>query len=132
VISEDDVARVREQLGEFAVASLRIDLDGFLEVVAALGSPEALRHDFAPRVVASAAEWQELALLLKPFRDEARQRITAIRAEREDDDLAPTGAACPGCGERRTDELVINDDGSVLCLTCGRRYQLPGEEGPSA
>jgi hypothetical protein len=62
--------------------------------------------------------------LLKPFRDEARQRIAAIRAEREGEDVAPTGAACPGCGERRVDELVINDDGCVLCLTCGRHYQI--------
>jgi hypothetical protein len=130
VISEDDVARVREQLGEFAIASLRIDLDGFLEVVDQVGSPQALSHGFSPQVVASAAEWQELALLLKPFRDEARQRIAAIRAEREGEDVAPAGAACPGCGERRVDELVINDDGSVLCLTCGRRYQLPGEGEP--
>jgi hypothetical protein len=124
MISEDDVARVREQLGEFAIASLRIDLDGFLEVVDQVGSPQALSHGFSPQVVASAAEWQELALLLKPFRDEARQRIAAIRAEREGEDVAPTGAACPGCGERRVDELVINDDGCVLCLTCGRHYQI--------
>ena len=25
--------------------------------------------------------------------------------------------------------LRFNDDGSVLCSTCGSRYQLPGPEG---
>jgi hypothetical protein len=128
VISEDDVARVREQLGEFAIASLRIDLDGFLEVVELLGSPNALIHDFSPKVVASAAEWRELALSLKPFRDQAMERIGVIRAEREGDDLVRDDAACPSCGERRTDELVINEDESVLCTTCGRRYDLPRKE----
>lgn len=128
MISQDDMARIQQQLGEFAVASLRIDLDGFLEAAGTIGSPQALSHDFAPRVVASAGEWAELALLLKPFRDEAVQRIGTIREEAHADVLVSPEAACPSCSERRFGELLINEDGSALCTTCGRRYELPGKE----
>ena len=30
--------------------------------------------------------------------------------------------ACPGCGERRVDELVHLDDDHVQCATCGTEY----------
>ena len=46
------------------------------------------------------------------------------------DDLDPPlpndvdrGSTCPGCGERRADRLVWQDDDSVLCTTCGKTYQ---------
>ena len=48
------------------------------------------------------------------------------------DDLVPAVLACQSCGERRVDELVIHDDETVHCETCGHDYTLPdgraGEE----
>jgi len=128
VISDADVARIRDQLGELALQVVRIDIDGFLEVTDVLGSPQALSHGFSPKVVASASGWSEQARLLKPFRDNAVTRLAQIREERAGDDLVPREAGCPSCGERRVDELVLNEDDSVLFATCGRRYQLPGRE----
>jgi len=128
LISQEDVARIQQQLGELAIASLRIDLDGFLEVVDALGSAQALEHGFSSRIVASAGEWAEMARLLKPFRDHAVERASAIREELHADALVPSEAACPSCGEQRVDELLLNEDGSALCATCGRRYELAEKE----
>jgi DNA-directed RNA polymerase subunit RPC12/RpoP len=40
-----------------------------------------------------------------------------------DEGLVREKDACPGCGERRADELVWVDEGeSVECQTCGTRY----------
>ena len=129
MISETDTARIQQQLGELALAAVRIDLGGFLEVVDAVGSPQALSAGLSPNVVASASVWAEMARLLKPFRDDAVARLSQIRAEVADpDSVVSEDAACPSCGERRMDELEINEDDSVLCATCGRRYQLPGRE----
>ena len=62
----------------------------------------------------------------------AVERVAQIRDELVDpDELVAAEAGCPGCGERRVDELSINEDDSVLCATCGRRYQLPGSEDDS-
>ena len=33
------------------------------------------------------------------------------------------GSGCPGCGERRADRLVWQDDDLVLCASCGKTYQ---------
>ena len=129
MISNDDIARIQQQLGELALAAVRTDLDGFLEVTEAIGSPQALAAGLAPNAVTSASAWAELARLLKPFRDRAIERLPQIRAELVDpDSVVSREAACPGCGEQRVDELSINEDDSVLCATCGRRYQLPGRE----
>ena len=45
------------------------------------------------------------------------------------DDLVAEALGCPSCCERRVDELVIHDDETVHCLTCGQDYALT--EGPS-
>jgi DNA-directed RNA polymerase subunit RPC12/RpoP len=134
VISEQDIARIQDQLGKLALDVVRIDVDGFIEASDLIGSPQALTAGVNPKAVASAGEWAEMARLVKPFRDHAVERINTIREElaENDDDLLTREAACPGCGERRVDELSINEDDSVVCATCGRRYQVPasgaGEE----
>jgi len=130
LISEGDIARIQEQLGRLALDAVRLDLEGFIEAACAVGSPQALAAGLDPAVVASPGEWAELARLLKPFRDGAVERTAAIREELAEraGELAPPEAACPSCGERRVDELTLNEDGSVACATCGRRYHLPGQE----
>jgi hypothetical protein len=53
-------------------------------------------------------------------------------------DLVDAGDGCPQCGERRMDQLVMDDAGDgVLCIACGRRYHIllplgavPIETGP--
>lgn len=34
--------------------------------------------------------------------------------------------ACPGCGERRTDQLIWQTDEAVRCFTCGTDYRPGG------
>lgn len=130
MISENDIARIQEQLGRLALETVRIDLEGFIEATDAVGSPQALAGGIDPRAVTSASRWAEMARLLKPFRDDAVLRLAIIRSQlaENDEGLVPREAACPQCRERRLDELTINDDDSVLCATCGRRYQLPATE----
>ena len=127
MISEDDIARIQEELGRLALEAVRIDVDGFIEASDLVGSPQALSTGVSLRAVASAAEWAEMARLLKPFRDHAVERLSVIRFEmaENDDSLVSRSAACTQCGERRVDELSINEDDSVVCATCGNRYQLP-------
>ena len=36
--------------------------------------------------------------------------------------------ACPRCGERRQDWLIVQEDESVRCGTCGLVYRLPGDK----
>jgi hypothetical protein len=86
------------------------------------------------KAVTSAGQWAEMARLLKPFRDHAVQRLSIIRSElaENDEGLVAREAACPQCRERHIDELTINEDDSVVCSTCGRRYLLPGSEGGGA
>lgn len=127
MISEQDVARIQRQLGELALQAVRIDLDGFLEATEAVGSAQALSVGISPRAVASAGEWAEMARLLKPFRDHVVGRYATLQAELRDEDLVRPGHGCPSCGERRMDELTIQDDESVVCSTCDRRYELPEE-----
>src|SRR5713101_6674345 len=69
--SSEEVGRMREQIGELAIAAAAIDLDVFLEVVERVSSPQALSAGIDPRAVTSAGDWIELASLLKPFRDAA-------------------------------------------------------------
>ena len=134
MISEEQVAAIQIRLGELALLAVTIDLNGFLEVADAVGSPQALAAGISTKAVRSAADWAELARLLKPFRDEAKQRVDAVRAGMGagESEWAPEGAGCPVCGERRTDELTINDEDSVDCVTCGHHYQLPPKEGDNA
>jgi hypothetical protein len=130
VISENDIARIQDQLGRLSIQAVEIDLDGFLEVTEFIGSPQALSHGFGIDLVNSASQWAERARILKPFRDHIIEQSESIReelAEREGG-LAPRKAACPGCQERRVDRLSTNEDDSVVCATCGRRYQLSAVE----
>ena len=131
MISQDDVARIQDELGRLAIEAVRIDVDGFIEACDLVGSPQALAAGIDPRAVTSAGNWAEMARLLKPFRDRALARLGAIREEmaESDEDLVPREAACPSCGERRTDELGLNEDGNVICATCGRRYSVAGNGG---
>jgi uncharacterized Zn-finger protein len=130
VISQDDIYRIRDEIGQLALDAVGIDLDGFLEAAEAVGSPQALASGIDPQAVASAGEWSEIARLLKPFRDEAIGRLDQIREElaEGDEDLVEPAQACPRCHERRVDWLSINEDGSVVCATCGTRYSIAGEE----
>jgi len=48
--------------------------------------------------------------------------------DRDRQDLAPEACACPNCGERRVDELVLHEDETVHCETCGWDYVLPQPE----
>ena len=126
MISQEDIARIQQEIGVLALDAVRIDLDGFLEATDAIGSPQALAAGINPHAVASAGQWAEIARLLKPFRDEAVARIAQIRDElaESDEDLVEPAQACPQCHERRVDELSINEDGSVVCATCGKRYSV--------
>ena len=129
MISESDIARIQEELAKLALASLKVDVDGFIETADLVSSPQALTAGISPKAVASAGEWAEMARLLKPFRDHAVQRLEAIRREMmeaDEEEFVPSEVGCPGCGERRIDALALNDDESVVCGTCGRRYTLVG------
>lgn len=39
-----------------------------------------------------------------------------------DTQLVDTQFSCPGCGERRQDRLVWQDDETVLCNECGMNF----------
>ena len=39
--------------------------------------------------------------------------------------LVLPGFGCPRCHERRCDELILNDDDTVTCQSCGHVYGLP-------
>ena len=132
MISNDEIARIQEEVGRLAFQAVCIDLDGFLEVTDRVGSPQALAGGTKPSAVSGAGEWAELARLLKPFRDAAAARIEQLRAESRDEaDLVELNHGCPNCGERFVDRLSIDDD-TVVCGTCSTRYQLPGREASDA
>jgi hypothetical protein len=80
VISEDEMARIMDEIGLLALGAARIDLDGFLSVAELASSPQALLSGFDFAAVASAGEWAEMASLLRPFRDKAIGRLDIIRA----------------------------------------------------
>jgi hypothetical protein len=126
VIDEKEIAAIQEELGRLALAATRIDLDGFLEASERIASPQALAAGIPASAVTSAGAWNELARLLKPFREEALSHLGELEAHEAE--LVPERWACPGCGERRMDELANNDDDTVTCATCGRRYTLPDLE----
>ena len=140
MITAEEVAQIQEQLGRLSIMAAEIDLDAFIEVANQIGSPQALAAGIDPRAVGNAPEWAEMARLLKPFRDQAVQRVDRARTSRSthglerhygpDDETVRPELACPGCGERRVDELTLNEDGSVVCATCGKRYSVAGEEQP--
>ena len=46
-------------------------------------------------------------------------------SDERNDYLTPEALACPRCKERRVEELVIHEDETVHCLTCGCDYSLP-------
>ena len=131
MITNDEVARIRDEIGRLALQAARIDLDGFLEAAEVIGSPQALASGIEPRAVTSAAEWTSIARLLKPFRDDAVTRLDRIRevVSEDEGDLVDRTQACPRCGERRVDELGLNEDGSVVCAICGRLYSLESGGG---
>jgi DNA-directed RNA polymerase subunit RPC12/RpoP len=39
--------------------------------------------------------------------------------------LVPAAYACPGCGERHLDKLIVSDD-VITCAKCGTKYELLG------
>ena len=80
MITEQDIHRIQEEIGRLALDAVRIDLGGFLEATDAAASPQALAAGLSPKAVGSAARWAELAILLKPFRDEVINRLDDIRA----------------------------------------------------
>jgi len=43
----------------------------------------------------------------------------------EGDELVAPICGCFFCGERRTDFLVIGEDESVTCISCGTTYYVP-------
>ena len=45
-----------------------------------------------------------------------------------DYELVDTCDACPHCGERRVDWLLIDED-HVDCMSCGKGYWLYGADG---
>jgi len=49
----------------------------------------------------------------------------AINAQAEE--VVAEADACPGCGERRIDRLVWQDDETVKCTTCGKQYTPPAK-----
>jgi hypothetical protein len=125
VISPQEAMRVQRKLAELELDAASIDLDPFLDVVARLGSPQALAAGFSLQVIESASEWLELARLLKPFRDRAIERLRALRHGGSDEELVAVAWACPGCRERRIDWLAVSEDDAVCCASCGTRYFLP-------
>ncbi len=58
--------------------------------------------------------------------------MAQIREEAEQGaDLVELNHGCPNCGERFVDRLAIDGD-SVVCGTCGTRYELRGGEASDA
>lgn len=55
--------------------------------------------------------------------------MTAETSDSEEE-LVPKEAACPRCGERRVDELILHEDDSVDCSSCGNHYSLSLEKKP--
>jgi formylmethanofuran dehydrogenase subunit E len=43
------------------------------------------------------------------------------------DVLVAAAEACPRCGERKQDNLVWQDDGTVRCSDCGKQYTPPAK-----
>ena len=43
--------------------------------------------------------------------------------EPQEDELVQPKWACPQCGERRMDYLILDDD-TVRCQSCGTAYEL--------
>ena len=58
------------------------------------------------------------------------QEIAGLREAERPVECKPVleGFGCPRCGERREDWLIVQDDESVRCGTCGLVYRLPGDK----
>jgi hypothetical protein len=55
--------------------------------------------------------------------NERREYCAQATMDNDGNDLVPAEDACPGCGERRMDWLVWdNDCFNVTCSTCGHMY----------
>jgi transcription elongation factor Elf1 len=54
------------------------------------------------------------------------KEFTGGAGSNDNEQLVAPKFACPDCGERRADELIINEDNrGVTCVSCGQWYQLP-------
>jgi hypothetical protein len=82
-LSPEDTARIQEEIAALAIQAAAIDLDGFLEVVAQVSSPQAMAAGINPKAVTSAGDWLQLAMALKPFHEAALERIEQIRIRKE-------------------------------------------------
>ena len=83
MITSQQIADAQEQIGLLCVDAATIDLDAFIEVTDQVSSPQALGAGIDLKVVQSAAEWTDLAKLLKPFRDAAVERLRQIGEEEQ-------------------------------------------------
>lgn len=121
-------AALEEARGRIALAAAiahLTDLDGFLRLLQQAPPAEAQGWQ----------QWAEAARILQALRDcQAGSSVGARLAARPAPTDAPEGPlvapewACPRCGERRMDELLVGDDEAVTCASCGCRYYLPPAE----
>jgi hypothetical protein len=125
----------------YAAAVLHtIDLDGLARVHGRLASPQALLDGIPFATQLSAENWLAIVEAALTLRDASRfddDALAAVEANlpaplqpvapprfEPGDELVDEAFACPGCGERRVDELQVTDD-SAVCLTCGIEFNLP-------
>jgi hypothetical protein len=63
------------------------------------------------------------------------QEVNAMPVAKEPapEEMVLKEEACPHCGERRVDQLILREVDSVECLSCGNRYSLSveKEQGPT-
>ena len=71
----------QEQLLRVVIDAATFDLDDFIETVEQAGAAQAIGSGDDLRFARNAAEWAEIARLLKPFRDEVIRRLDMIIAE---------------------------------------------------
>ena len=71
-----------EQIGSLMIRAADIDLDGFLKVVEEVGSPQALAMGINPKAVTGATGWTDLARLLRPFWERAREQVEQAQKKR--------------------------------------------------
>ena len=81
---QEATREIQEQLGALTISASEIDLDGFIELIEAVTSPQAVARGLDLSTVQSAAGWAVGARLLKPFWDHAVERVEAIKRERRD------------------------------------------------
>ena len=54
----------------------------------------------------------------------ATQSIPRANYVPDSEDLVSADLACPHCGERQTDRLIVGQGDGIRCVTCGRTYRL--------